>query len=200
MRTTNNFLIVASQDNFLLWNLKTLELVETCSISKALPESRSVGAVSEICVASHVHLAAGFCTLHHNTHRGSTLLYWKKQETDWSVASIIALPLSSSLSRPRVCFDGQRLVVYGKDHIGLIVLVYGVTKAVETQQELSGGVYNLIPSLEFAQRIRHAALDGLEPFELQLSVNERFLVLNTRACHQLVSNVTDGLLVIDLES
>ena len=168
-------------------------------------------------VARHLPLdACGFVTLQTDSNEGSSLLLWTKdpKEADYHVASLINLPLSARMT-PRVSFDGSRLVVFGEDHIGLIVLVYNVLSSFEFIGSFggatknvaeSGGVYNLTepPRVRFVNRIRHAALGGIENFDsIHMTCNERLLVVNTKTGNLLGggggSSYSEGLLVIDLE-
>ena len=162
---------------------------------------------------------SGFVTLHYSREEGSSLLVWKRQQRrednapSWDIVSLIHLRLSTR-RRPRVQFDGNRIIVFGEDHIGHILLVYQVcgaeTVGVEDNAnedgiagEASGGVYHLAfpPLVRFANRIRHVALDGIEAMDsLHLTCNERFLIVNTRTGNHLGSSpFSEGLLVIDLQ-
>ena len=96
---------------------------------------------------------------------------------------------------PAIHYDGRRLIVFGMDHIGLIILVYHVlgtrydqnefndnettttssttsanrtrTTTVGKGGEESGGVVQLTSerTVRFVNRIRHAGLGGLEYFD-----------------------------------
>jgi hypothetical protein len=175
--------------------------------------------VTEFFVAKDVALdKAGFWTLQHSTLDGSTLILWRKAtgEATWSISTILKLPLSSQRT-PKILYDGHRLLVYGQDHIGMILLVYQVRSSnedadtfrrVPVGQEACGGVLNVedsLPITRFANRIRHVGLGGLENsfFEgLYLTANERFVVLNTKTGNLLSGSSTpfrEGLLVIDLQ-
>ena len=168
-------------------------------------------------VARHLPLdVCGFVTLQTDSNEGCSLLLWTKDPNvvDYRVASLINLPLSARRT-PRVSFDGSRLVVFGEDHIGLIVLVYNVLSSFEFIGSFggaaknvaeSGGVYNLTepPRVRFVNRIRHAALGGIENFDsIHMTCNERLLVVNTKTGNLLGggggSSYSEGLLVIDLE-
>lgn len=162
--------------------------------------------------------ACGFVTLQHSSTDGSSLLLWRKDEASerddsFSIVSVINLPLSGVTRAPRVFYDGRRILIYGQDHIGLIVLVYHVLASNEdidlfqekTNEETSGGVYNLTqpPRCRFANRIRHAALGGLQYYDsIHMTANDRFIVLNTKSGNLLsdsTSPYAEGLLVIDLQ-
>jgi hypothetical protein len=145
-------------------------------------------AVKEICCAKDLPLArAGFWTLQHASLHGSTLLLWKIQEEDkWGVEAMIQLPLSGRRT-PKILYDGRRLLVYGQDHIGMILLVYQVRYSNEDDMcklpmgvETSGGVLNLgqKPTVRFANRIRHIALSGMENIlyeSLYMTANDRLV-------------------------
>ena len=154
----------------------------------------------------------GFVTLQHSSEEGSSLLLWRLEKGQWETVSIINLPLSSR-RMPRVFFDGTRLIVYGEDHIGIIILLYHVLNSNEditlfdlkSGEEASGGVYNLTdpPRVRFAHRVRHVALGGIESMDsIHLTCNERFVVVNTKTGNLLgegTSPFSEGLLVIDLQ-
>ncbi|CAB9516053.1 expressed unknown protein [Seminavis robusta] len=170
--------------------------------------------------ASHCPFAkCGFVTLQHSATDGSSLLLWHKAKDSSSsndayrIVSMINLPLSGITRAPRVTYDGRRILVFGQDHIGLIVLVYQVLASFEdvslfkdaTLEEASGGVYNLTnPSrVRFANRIRHAALGGLQYYDsIHMTCNDRYIVVNTKTGNLLgesTSPCAEGLLVIDLQ-
>ena len=141
---------------------------------------------------------------------------------------MINLPMSAQC-HPEVHFDGRRLIVFGKDQIGLIFLVYHVLSTRFDQDEFdeskmpkrstlkskkkgnrmseeSGGVVHIAGEgrIKFVNRIRHAGLGGLEYYDSMLmSANERFLVVNTKTGNLVGSdgarNASEGLLVIDLQ-
>lgn len=165
--------------------------------------------------------ACGFVTLQRSSSDGNSLLLWRRIDDDdtgsvtdeYRIVSMINLPLSGTTRAPRVFFDGRRILVLGQDHIGLIILVYSVLSSNEdihlfkdaTNEETSGGVYNLTtPSrTQFSNRIRHAALGGLEYYDsIHLTCNDRFIVVNTKTGNLLSGSASpykEGLLVIDLE-
>lgn len=174
--------------------------------------------MESIHVAKHLSLdQAGFVTLQHSRTEGTSLLLWR----DYQIVSLINLPLWSRRI-PRIHYDGTRLIVFGQDHIGAIVLIYHCA-TFQTRTELSslkmededeewdgdgsGGVYNLLRTKKFngvqlANRIRHAALGGLDGYAMDtmhMTCNERFLIINTRTGNLLGSSpIPEGLLVIDL--
>ena len=112
--------------------------------------------------------------------------------------------------------------IFGRDHIGLIFLVYHVLGTRYDQDEFnsekapserkgkgneeSGGVVNLLGErrVEFVNRIRHAGLGGLEYFDsFIMTANERYIVVNTKTGHLVASDgardTSQGLLVVDLQ-
>jgi hypothetical protein len=182
--------------------------------------------IESIHVSKHLCLEqSGFVTLQHSRTEGSSLLLWRFQEdsSSFHIMSLINLPLWSRRI-PRIFFDGTRLIVFGQDHIGAILLIYHCTAThknnnnelsplvspLEQQEECdgdgSGGVYNLTHpprGVQLANRIRHAALGGLDDYamdSMHMTCNERFLMVNTRTGNLLGSSpVPEGLLVIDLQ-
>ena len=154
----------------------------------------------------------GFVTIHHHSDEGTSLLLWQEAK----VVSLVNLPLSAGRI-PRVHYEGNRLIVFGEDHIGMIILVYviandefidingggGQHQHKEEYAEASGGVYNLTTprALHFANRIRHVALGGIDSFDsIHMSSNERYLIVNTRTGNLLGEcPYPEGLLVIDLQ-
>ena len=155
---------------------------------------------------------AGFVTLQRSRNDGLSIVYYRKEADDWNIKSIIRLPLTSD-RLPRIHFDGRRLIVFGQDHIGLIILIYHVQfgndnseefATTKVNEEASGGVLNVgeRASIRFANRVRHAALGELPPFDaLFMTCNERFIIVNTKSGNLLADSggFTDGLLVIDLD-
>jgi hypothetical protein len=150
----------------------------------------------------------GFVTLQYSRDEGSSLLLWRANaQGKFVVASLINLRLSSRRT-PRVSYDGSRLIVFGEDQIGAIILIYHIAcdefkNFDEDECEASGGVYNLTspPRVRFANRIRHAALGGIDSFDsIHMTCNERMIIVNTKTGNLLGSSpFADGLLVIDLE-
>jgi hypothetical protein len=166
----------------------------------------------------------GFVSMSYLFQRDTTLFLWCKERNDqkhtmeWRVQAMINVPLSSRI-RPRVHYDGRRLVVFGRDHIGFIVLVYQVWNRPQLVASSpnaphlvgdSGGVrlVSLDQSLyvSFANRIRHAALGGMNELDpIHMTCNERYLILSTKMGNCLYSDVassstfSDGMLIIDLE-
>jgi len=193
------------------------------------PHKHPTSKISQIYLPRHLTAQkCGFVTKQRNAEHGTTLLLWQtpnmfleeaaKPTDRFKVTAMINIPLSAQC-HPEVHYDGRRLLVFGKDHIGLIVLVYHVlgtrfdqdefndsdkTKHT-TKGEESGGVINLDEEcrVKFVNRIRHAGLDGLEYFDSMLmTANERYIVLNTKAGHLIGCdgrNASEGLLIIDLE-
>jgi hypothetical protein len=172
------------------------------------------------------HLAlddCGFVTSQHSGEEGTSLLLWNKnkneldkQEQPYQIVSLINLPLSPR-RRPRFWYDGIRLIVFGQDHIGFIILIYRVLNSMDMVDahlfstypcggESSGGVYNLTnnpPRFRLANRVRHVGLGGMSSMDdtIHMTCNERLLVVNTKTGHLLPdeSCSADGLLVIDLQ-
>jgi hypothetical protein len=154
---------------------------------------------------------AGFLTLQHHPEEGSNLLLWRPSGNEnFAVVSRINLSLLSR-RRPCISFDGNRLIVFGEDHIGPIILVYAVCNADYflpedcSTGEQSGGVYNLTnpPQVRFANRIRHVALGGIDKLDsIHMTTNERFIIVNTKTgnlLNETFSPFSEGLLVIDLQ-
>lgn len=93
--------------------------------------------IEAIRVASHLDPhRAGFVTLQYNPRTGGTLLLWKltrneqTKKEEYQLQSLINLPLMTE-REPKVQFDGRRIVVFGQDHIGYIILVYQVLYSME---------------------------------------------------------------------
>jgi hypothetical protein len=157
----------------------------------------------------------GFVTLNYIHGQGTWLLLWRKESDDsnFELASTIALPLSTR-RKPRIHFDGRRLIVFGQDHIGMIIMVYHVLNTWEdlgafeskvySKGDESAGVRNLTDPhrVKFVNRIRHASLGGMQYYDsAYMTANERFIVVNTKSGNLLGGGSTlgtDGLLVIDL--
>jgi hypothetical protein len=184
-----------------------------------LPRVLGTSEVDSLHFPNHLGVEeCGFITQQNSRAEGTTLLLWKKVggdlDNEFQVVSQINLPLSP-LRKPRVHYDGRRIVVCGQDHIGVIILVYHVFSSTEDVEyfplnfdtklgDESGGLYNFTmnPHVRFANRIRHAALGGLERFEAMfMTCNERFIMVNTKTGNLLGGGASpsgEGLLVIDL--
>ncbi len=96
----------------------------------SLPECKPSQGFHSIEIASHLPLhIGGFVGVQHNHNEGTTLSYWHYQSEikQFQLASLINLPLSPQ-PKPQVSFDGKRIVVFGQDHIGVIILVYKVLR------------------------------------------------------------------------
>lgn len=167
--------------------------------------------IESFLVPKHLSLEqSGFLTFHHAREEGSSLLVWKLVKHEWQVVTLIHLRLSTR-RKPCIAYDGNRIIVFGEDHIGPIILIYqvlngddlGIVEDDGYLGEASGGVYHLsFPSVvRFANRIRHVALGGIETFDsIHMTCNERFLIVNTRMGNHLgTTPFSDGLLVIDLQ-
>jgi hypothetical protein len=191
----------------LIHTFSVVESVRTALQGREIPIHRAP--VDAIRFAQHLGAEHGFVTMQHDDDLGNTLLLWtpatanKNDKTKYQVDTIIQLPL---LARriPKIHFDGRRLIVYGQDHIGFMLLVYKVWSADDQESYHSNGSGGVIVSkrLNFVHRIRHAALGGHLDYEsIHMTCNDRFLVLNTKMGHELVEGGgSDGLLVIDLEN
>lgn len=193
------------------------------------PHKHPTSKISQIYLPRHLTAhKCGFVTKQRNADHGTTLLLWQtpnmfledsaRSTERFQITAMINVPLSPQC-HPEVHYDGRRLLVFGKDHIGLIILVYHVLGSRFDQDEFndsdkkkhymkgeeSGGVINLVKEsrVKFVNRIRHAGLDGLEYFDSMLmTANERYIVINTKAGHLIGCdgrNASEGLLVIDLE-
>jgi len=160
-------------------------------------------------------LESGVVALEHCQQGGLRLVLWRHvimddKASEWLPVSFINLPLSNHRV-PQIHFDGRRIIVFGQDQFGMILLIYQVRFSgeddmndVEVGKEGSGGVYNMVEPccVRFANRVRHESMSGLEFFDsAQMTVNERFIVINTKAGHLLHCSryPSDGLLVFDLE-
>lgn len=186
------------------------EITHRLDVLRRQPELTHFQApVESLYLSKHLPIEqCGFVTLQHVRHEGSSLLLWKANAAGkFEVASIVNLRRSTRRV-PRVTYDGSRLIVFGEDHIGAIILIYNIAcgefeRFEEEECEVSGGVYNLTspPMIRFANRIRHAALGGIDSFDsIHMTCNERMIIVNTRTGNLLGSSpFADGLLVIDLE-
>ena len=182
------------------------------------PHKHPTSKISQIFLPRHLPVQrCGFITKQHCPESGTTLLLWQTStmfcddtpvstNERFQIMAMINLPLAAQC-RPEVHFDGRRLIVFGKDHIGLILLVYHIlssrfdqhefgdtkqppqfetnSKRGSSKGEESGGVIHLHPKgehrIKFVNRIRHAGLGGLEYYDsMLLTANERFLVVNTK--------------------
>ena len=189
------------------------------------PHKHPTCKISQIYIPCHLPVQkCGFVSKQRCTKYGTTLVLWQTPTISsdmneditnerFRITAMINLPLSAQC-HPAVHFDGRRLIVFGKDHIGLIILVYHVLGTRYDQsdfeketggEEESGGVVQLSGErrINFVNRIRHAGLGGLEYFDSMLmTANERFLIVNTKTGNlignDIASNATDGLFVIDL--
>ena len=173
----------------------------------------------------------GFITKQRSPENGTTLLLWQTSTVSseknthdnineqFQITAMVNLPLAAQC-HPSVHFDGRRIIVLGRDHIGQILLVYHVlntrygldefgevsTRVPGLNGEESGGVIQTTEErrIKFINRIRHAGLGGVEYFDsMLLSANERFIFCNTKRGNLIGSdserNASEGLLVIDLQ-
>jgi len=84
--------------------------------------------VHQIVLPRHLSVEkAGFVTLQHHRTEGTTLMMWQKRAGLFELSSLLNLPLSTQ-RKPQVAYDGKRIVVFGQDQIGLIILVYRVLR------------------------------------------------------------------------
>ena len=202
-----------SPRNFVNENaVEYIHVVEDDDDDNTIPVMTIATGITSFHYPSHLSLnKTGFVTLQHKHGESSTLLLWKSfPQGNFGICSRVKLPLCSR-RKPCINYDGRRLVVFGQDHIGMVILVYHVLTTwedldmFETKNDGSAGVENFtIPGrIRFVNRIRHIGLGGFEYFEsTYMTCNERFLVVNTKTGNLLGggrSHTTDGLLVIDLE-
>jgi len=167
--------------------------------------------ISSFHFASHRTIdEAGFVTLHYIHGKGAWLFLWQKSESNkFEICATINPPLSAR-RKPRIHFDGRRLIVCGQDDIGMILLVYHVLNSWEDLDSFTainkkfgdGGVRDG-EVVKFVNRIRHGGLGGLEFYDsVYMTANERYVVINTKTGNLLGGGATpgtDGLLVIDLQ-
>ena len=211
-----------------------LALIEVAGENELCPHECPTSKISHLILPKHLSpQKCGFLTKQRNADSGTTLLLWQTRSLSsdkvpdssnhFVLSGMINLPLSIQC-HPEIHFDGQRLIVFGKDHIGLIFLVYHVLSSRFDQDEFahepipsyprksnkrakgdqSGGIVQLGDCecrIKFVNRIRHVGLGGLEYFDsLLMSCNERFIVVNTKTGNLIANdrNACEGLLVIDL--
>mmetsp|Transcript_9260 Transcript_9260/g.17441 ORF Transcript_9260/g.17441 Transcript_9260/m.17441 type:complete len:876 (-) Transcript_9260:3776-6403(-) len=193
-------------------------IIQDSSSTRPVCQCNPRRVVNEIIISRHLSIRqAGFVTLQHHRDEGTTVALWlfDKQRSSFTVSSLVNLPLSTQ-RRPTVLYDGKKLVVFGQDHIGLIILIYRVISSPEDlacnvtspvckgKSDSSGGAVNLnaVESIVYMNRIRHAALGGLEYYDnMLMTMNERYIMVNTKTGNLLDggNSETDGLLVIDLQ-
>ena len=168
--------------------------------------------VRSILVPNHLQVQrSGFVTLHDNREDGRSLLLWKLVKDSWQVVTLMHLDLVCR-PRPWIVYDGHRIIVFGEDIIGPIILIYHVLNSdceagYEGGQPIgeafAGGVYNMVKPhvVRLANQVRHVAMGGIETLDsIFMTCNERFIVVNTRRGNRLGNSpFRDGLLVIDLE-
>jgi hypothetical protein len=87
------------------------------------------------------------CCGHLDTHSAPMNTY----ESAWIISSVINLPLLSlSSSKPTVQYDGRRIIVFGQDFLGYIVLIYQFAKAdcaVDGKPSISRSLPSRLPSI-----------------------------------------------------
>ena len=97
---------------------------ENSNLSQCNPQRM----VHQIVLPRHLSVEkAGFVTLQHHRTEGTTLMLWQNKGGSFELSSLLNLPLSTQ-RKPQVAYDGKRIVVFGQDHIGLIILVYRVLR------------------------------------------------------------------------
>jgi hypothetical protein len=125
----------------------------------------------------------------------------------WEMLAIINVPVKSH-PLPKFHLNKNRLVIFGSDHIGCIVLIYQVISAdnenvAKTQRQFgdgSGGLHTLNWNrVRFVSHIRHPAMSVSELENLQLACNERFIVVRTCRGNHIgnASGESDGALIVD---
>jgi len=199
------------------------ELHDNGDVNRAfsLPQCRPDRRINQLIVPRHLPMEkGGFVSVQHHRSEGTTLLLWQSgKDGTYQLVSLINLPLSTQ-RKPQVSYDGKRLIVFGQDHIGLLIMFYrvmssnedfleddsrsGSLEADRDMSENSGGVINFVGhiSLRYVKRIRHAGLGGVEYYDnIYMSHNERFVVVNTKTGNLIgtQSSSGEGLFVIDLE-
>ena len=103
---------------------------EASDNSLSLPQCKPHRKFSSIEIPNHLPIEkAGFVGVQHHHTEGTTLSLWQmsQEENRFKLTSLINLPLSPQPT-PQVSYDGNRIIVFGQDHIGLIILVYKVTR------------------------------------------------------------------------
>ena len=147
-------------------------------------------------------------------HKDHVVFVWKEEDSS-SLVAMIHLPLLRTPT-PQLHVDGNRLLVLGKDHISLILLVYRIDLQQQRQDittaeaglrqsvprhaagERSGGVVcgdedADPPAVQFVNRRRpegHSPDDG----QLQLTCNERIVLVRVTT-----DEGNDGVWVLDLD-
>ncbi|GAX11646.1 hypothetical protein FisN_7Lh005 [Fistulifera solaris] len=223
---SGNYLIVATLPaRLMLWSVCTTPatpvLVQEIGLNDVVPFATE-SPIQSIHPPKSVSIEErGFCTVHKSQIHGSTLLVWhygihnETQNRQFQTRTMIHLPLSTQRT-PQIHYDGRRLIVFGQDHISLIILVYEIIALIDhpvhqecfTGKQLDGGVFDLSapgtsPRVRFVNRIRHAALGGIEDYEsLKMTCNERYIIVSTKTGNLLSEGAIpfhEGLLVIDLD-
>lgn len=199
-------------------DLAVLDSSSTTLLHQEFPHKHPTSKIMQFYIPRHLPVQrCGFVTRQMSPQYGTTLLLWQitANDSDFHITAMINLPLLVQC-HPAIHYDGRRLIIFGMDHIGLIVLVYHVLGTQYDQNEFkaavgkggeeSGGVVQLTSerTVRFVNRIRHA-FGGLEYFDSMLmTVNERFVIVNTKTGNLIGSgvgaarNATEGLLIIDL--
>ncbi len=174
--------------------------------------------IHSIVLAQHLPIEkGGMLTLQHDPSEGTTIYLWTPKKDAWTCSAFINPPVSTQRI-PQVHYDGKRIILFGQDHIGMILLIYQVHLSGEyspsstarfRNDESCGGVVNLIPDqpcvIQYTNRIRHVGLGGLDDFDgIYMTCNERFIIVNTKTGNLLEQQesdhdgASDGLFIIDL--
>ena len=176
--------------------------------------------IHSIVLSQHLPIEkGGFLTLQHDPAEGTTIYLWTKEKDTWNCSAFINPPVSSQRI-PQVHYDGKRIILFGQDHIGMILLIYQVYLSGEffplsttrfKNDESCGGVVNLMPDqpcvIQYTNLIRHVGLGGLDDFDgIFMTCNERFIIVNTKTGNLLEqqesdnnrTGASDGLFIIDL--
>jgi len=98
--------------------------------SLSLPQCKPNREINSIEIPQHLSIReVGFVAMQHHRKEGTTLSLWQycTRKDKFQLASLINLPLSPQ-RKPQVSYDGKRLILFGQDHIGLIILVYKVMR------------------------------------------------------------------------
>lgn len=102
---------------------------DDCDNMLSLSQCKLNRAINHIFLPKHLNIyKAGFVSMQHHKSEGTALMLWQYGKSgSFDIVSMVNLPLSTQ-RRPQVAYDGKRLVVFGQDHIGLIILVYRVLR------------------------------------------------------------------------
>ena len=157
----------------------------------------------------------GFVTVQSSV--GTLALWQKKSSRPFQVQALI----HTRIRKPLAKYDGKRLLIYGNDHIGSVILVYHVLSSNDDYYEFMqqnsdksswssihkkvaclthyGGKGPGTERIRLVNFIRHEGLGGdLDDYEVFFSSNEKFIVANTRAGFSLGEQSDEGLFVVDI--